>query len=265
MQIVIGIVLILIGGYFLIFNSKKQANDLLEIQSTDTKTIDEVREALQAMSSIDPNYRELVEVKGFAQTNQPVIAPFSNERVAYYIAKTMQISETTETYTDSDGNRRTRTNKRTDTLSEEESTAPLLLKDNAGNEIVIESNGTSNQFDLQKICDRFDNSNIPYQNRNYSNFRLFDINPMNNYRIIGYKKIEEAFRLNCPLYVFGDAYMLNDKIYIGPPKDSSKPFIVTSKSEEQLVKSKKNSKLFSIIGGAAAIVIGIAVIVAFFI
>lgn len=263
-MILVGIALIILGGYLVIFLRKKLSAETLEIQSQDTKTIPEVREALEAMSAIDPNYRELVEVKGYAKAQQPIVTPYTGEDVAFYIAKTVQMSETTETYTDSQGNRRTRTVKHSDVLCEEESSVPLLLKDNNGDEIVIETNGISSKLDLQKTCDRLDSTNSGYNNRGYSNYRQFNIASRGNYRLLGFKKIEETFRSNAPLYALGEAYMRDGRIYLGPPKSPDLPFIVTSKSEEQLVKSKKSSQTYTLLGGIASVVIGIVLIVASF-
>lgn len=262
MEIIVGIVLIVLGGYLTLFYRKKLATETLEIQSQDTKTIPEVREALEAMASIDPNYREMVEVKGFAQSDQPVTTPYTGEQVAYYIAKTVQVSETTETYRDSEGNRCTRTVKHTDTLCEEESNAPLLLKDSNGDEIVIETVGISSKLDLQKTCDRMDSAYNGYNNRSYNNYRSFDVRCQGSYRILGYKKIEETFRLNAQLYALGEAYMRDGRIYLGPPKSPDMPFIVTTKSEEQLVQGKKNSQNLAVVGGIACVVIGIVLTIA---
>lgn len=263
MPLIIGIILIVFGGYMALFQRKQHADHMLEIQVQETKTIPEVREALEAMAPIDPNYREMVEVKGVAQSEQDVITPYSREKVAFYIAKTVQVSETTETYTDSDGNSRTRTQKHYDTVSEEESTAPLLLKDQQGNEIVIETNGTSKKLDLQKSFDRFDNNRTAYDNRSYSRYNNYNVQPRGNSRIQGYKKTEEVFRLNAPLYALGEAYMQDGRIYLGPPRAKDMPFIVTSKSEEQLIKEKKSSQKIALFGGIAAIIVGIIVIAAY--
>lgn len=254
----------MLGGYLFFFQRKQHASDMLEIRAQETKTIPEVREALEAMAPIDPNYREMVEVKGIAQAEQPVTAPYSGEKVAFYIAKTVQVSESTESYTDSDGNHHTRTRKHYDTLSEEESSAPLLLKDQEGNEIVIETNGTSKKLDLQKSFDRFDNNRTSYDNRPYSRYNSYNVQPRGNSRILGYKKTEEIFRLNSPLYALGEAYMQDGRIYIGPPRATDMPFIVTSKSEEQLIKEKKNSQKFAFFGGIAAAIIGVLIIAAYF-
>lgn len=267
MGIIIGIILIAVGFYLVFFQRTKHASDLLEIQAQETKTIPEVREALEAMADIDPNYREMVELKGFAQASQPVNTPYSNRPVAFYTAQTVQVSEETEEYRDNEGNLRTRTHKHEDKLADEESAAELLLKDNVGNEVVIETNGVSSKLDLQKSFDRFERDD-PYRNGGYYDnpyrrFHRYDIRPYGaGYRVLGYKQIENTFPVNAPLYALGEAYMINGRIYLGPPRDSKKAFIVTTKSEEELVKSKKSSQMFTLIGGAACILIGIITMIA---
>ncbi len=266
-MIIIGLVLIGVGVYML-FQVKRSAGDALEIQAQGTKTIPEVKEILSAMADVDPNYREMVEVKGFAQASQPVKAPYSGMQVAFYTAETVQVSETTEEYTDNDGNRRTRTNKHNDKLSEEESGAQLLLKDNEGNEIVIETNGIANKLDLQKTLDRFERDDPFRGDRYYQNshrrYRHYDIaGPRGGYgyQVLGYKQVENTIPLNAPLYALGEAYMSGGKIFIGPPRDKSKPFIITTKSEEQLLKSKNSSKISSIAFGAIGFIVGIILLI----
>ena len=68
---------------------------------------------------------------------------------------------------------------------------------------------------------------------------------------------EETIEENQNLYVIGEAYKVGNKIHIGKPNDSKKPFIVTTKSEEEIVNnSDQNAKLL-LIGGIIAIVIGV--------
>ena len=72
---------------------------------------------------------------------------------------------------------------------------------------------------------------------------------------------EETIEANQNLYVIGEAFKVGDKIHIGKPQDNSKPFIVTTKSEEDLINKSNQSALFLLIGGIAAIVIGIGMFI----
>lgn len=263
--IIIGVVLVGVGVYLTVFQRAKSANVALEIQAQPTKTFEEVKEALEAMQEYNPNYRELVEVKGFASTNETVRTPYTNRQVAFYTAETVQVSETTEEYRDSQGDRKIRTTKHEDRMSSEESSAELLLKDNAGNEIVIETNGIANKLDLIKTHDHLETAN-PY-GTNYKNdpFRRYSVYNVPRYgtghRIIGYKQVEKTLPLGGALYVMGEAYMLANRIWIGPPKDKKQPFIVTTKSEEQMLKDTQSSQTTSTVGGIICAVLGLALFI----
>ena len=266
--IIIGLILIGIGVYFGVFARAKSAGVAMEMQATATSSVAEAKEAIEAMADYNPDYREFVELKGTATTYEQVRTPYTNKPVAYYVAETVQVSETTEERRDSEGNRRMSTTKHEDKLSDEESSADLVLKDANGGEIIIETNGLSNKMDLIKSYDHMDMTD-PYANtgmdmlnirRRYRRYNAPSYNGV-GYRILGYKKIEKIIPLNSALYVLGEAYMMAGKLYIGPPKDSKKPFIVTTKSEEQMLEKTQSSQRSSLIGGIACGVIGLILIV----
>lgn len=262
---IIGILLVALGVYLAVFQRAKSASVAMEIQVQPTKTYDEIKEALEAMQDYDPNYRELVEFKGMASTNGNVVAPYSNTRVAFYVAENIQVSEDSEEVVNRDtGARSIRTNKHEDKISEEVSSAELLVKDSAGHEIVIETNGIHNKLDLVKSYDVLDRSNTGnptfVSNRGFGRVGGVRANGT-GHRIIGYKLIEKTFALNSALYVLGEAYMISNRIYIGPPKNGKDPFIVTNKSEEQLLKSKKSAQNSLTVGGIACAVLGLVLFI----
>ena len=72
---------------------------------------------------------------------------------------------------------------------------------------------------------------------------------------------EKTIEANQYLYVIGEAFRVGNVIHIGKPMDNGKPFIVTTKSEEDLINSSKQKSLFMLIGGIVAIILGILLIV----
>ncbi len=256
--IIIGVACVAGGVYIAVFQRAKSANVALEIQAQPTKTYEEVKEALEAMQDYDPNYRELVEFKGFASSSQEVITPYSRQKVAFYIAENIQVSEDTEERRDSDGSRRMVTTKHEQKLSEDVSGADLIVKDNFGHEIVIETKGVENKLDLVQSYDTLDRSNTgnPTYGRGYG-VRANGT----GHRIIGYKQIEKTFPLNAAMYVLGEAYMISNRIFIGPPKNTKSPFIVTTKSEEQMLKKTQGSQTTSLFGGLALAVLGLVLFI----
>ena len=267
MYIVLGVALIALGVYLAWFQRRKTGDALLDIQATQTSTVADVKEALADMASISADYREYCELKGTVTSKNPQKTPFSQRDAAYYIATTYRVTEETIRERDSNGNMRTRTVKHEEKISEEESGEELILTDSNGDSITIETVGVAGAFDLVKTMDRFEpaqsyNNNNFFQNRNRI-FRSFDNGFVggNDHRMLGYRQVEMAFNVGQKLYVLGEAYMNGGVLMIGPPTDKSRQFIVTAKSEEELVKSKESAKKASLIGGIACAVIGLIVII----
>ena len=59
---------------------------------------------------------------------------------------------------------------------------------------------------------------------------------------------EETIEENQNLYVIGEAFRVGDTIHIGKPEDKKKPFIVTTKSEEDLINKSNQNAMFSLVG-----------------
>jgi hypothetical protein len=63
------------------------------------------------------------------------------------------------------------------------------------------------------------------------------------------------------MYVLGEAYMDCGQLVVGAPRDKKKPFIVSTKSEEELIKTKKSSANLQLIGGIVCAVIGVIAVI----
>ena len=260
MNILIAIALIA-GGLASIFYIRTKAQSTsMEMKFMQTKSIADLKEMFNQMDSngLGNEYREYVELKGNIVSNELVETPFSNRKVAYCESSLAQVTEQREQYRDSNGNMQTRVNKRANNISNEKSSQEINMKDSSSNEsVVLEINGTGCNLDIPKTFDRFE----PKSNLN--NYRYFNSFSWDRYgaETLGFKMTEKTINENQSLYVLGEAFRVGDTIHIGKPQDPKKPFIVTTKSEEDFVnKSNQNAK-FALIGGIVAIVIGIIFIV----
>ena len=128
------------------------------------------------------------------------------------------------------------------------------MKDNSSNEpIILEINGTGCKLDIPKTFDRFEPKG------NLGNYRYFNSFSWNRFgaETLGFKMTESTIGENQSLYVIGEAFRVGNTIHIGKPQDTKKPFIVTTKSEEDLVNNSNQKALFYLVGGVIAIVVGI--------
>ncbi len=250
--------LILIGGGLvaIFYFRPKTQNDITEMKYMKTKTISELKEMFNQMdeNGLANDYREFVELKGTIVSDNLVDTPFSNRKVAYCQSKLSQVTETTEQYRDSNGNYRTRVSKHETEISGEKTSQEILLKDSSTNEPVsVEINATGCKLEIPKTFDRFEPKN------NLNSYRYFNNFSWNRFgaETLGFKMTEETIEPNQNIYVIGEAFKVGDTIHIGKPMDNKKPFIVTTKSEEDLINSSNQKALTMLVGGIIAIIIGI--------
>lgn len=256
MEILVPILLIGGGLVSIFYLRPKVQNHVTEMKFLKTKTISELKEMFNQMDAngLGNDYREFVELKGSVLSDKLVKTPFSDREVAYCESKLSQVTEIKEQYQDSNGNYRTRVRKQENVISNEKSSTDILMIDTSSNDpVVLEINGTGCNLDLTTTFDRFE------PKTNLSRYRYFNSFSMGRFgaETLGFKMTEETIEANQNLYVIGEAFRVGNTIHIGKPQDNKKPFIITTKSEEDLInKSNQNAKAF-LIGGIIAIVIGI--------
>lgn len=251
------IALLLIGGGLgAIFYLRPQTkNSVTEIKYMQTKTISELNDMFNQMEAngLGNEYREFVELKGTVVSDNLVDTPFSNKKVAYCESKLAQVTEIKEQYRDSNGNLQTRVTKHENNISDEKSSQEISMIDSSTNTpVVLEINGTGCKLDIPKTFDRFEPKG------NLGNYRYFNSFSWSRFgaETLGFKMTEKTINANQNLYVIGEAFKVGDKIHIGKPQDNKKPFIVTTKSEEDLINKSNQNALFILIGGIIAIIAG---------
>lgn len=253
-------ILLIAGGLVAIFYIRpKTKGNITEIKYMQTKKISELKDMFEQMEAngLGENYREFVELKGIARSDNLIETPFSNRKVAYCESKLLQVTETRERYTDSNGNVQTRVRKHENNISNEQSSQTISITDNSNENIVLEINGTGCKLDIPKTFDRFE------PKTNLNRYRYFNSFSWNRFGVetLGVKMIENTIDIGQSLYVIGEAFKVGNTIHIGKPQDNSKPFIVTTKSEEDLVNKSNKNATISLIGGIIAIIIGIVLFV----
>ncbi|HHV64639.1 MAG TPA: hypothetical protein GXX46_06160 [Peptococcaceae bacterium] len=256
-SILIGLLLIAGGVFSSVFVSKKIKNKNIEIQYMRTSTIGEVEETLKENEASGlQGYREYVELKGVADVETPQETPFSKRRVAYYEADLYQVYEELHTYQDDKGKTQQKMERRESRISNQKSSGNLILKDpQSGEQAYIRLTQMGMQLDTIKDFDKFEPQNMMQQ---YSFFNALRFTPMGS-RTLGYRMTEKIIPLGHSLYVLGEAYLENGRLYIEKPADSKKPFIVSVKNESELVQSNKLKANLAFVGGIALGLIGIFV------
>lgn len=256
MQIIASILLIAGGLWSIFYLRPKTKNHVLEIKSMQTKSISQLLNIFKQMeeNGLGDNYREFVELKGKVKSDKLFETPFSNRQVVYCESNLSQVTENKEQYRDNNGNIRTKTTKHENTISNEKTSEEILLDDGSSDKyVVLEINATGCKLDIPKTFDRFEPKN------NLGNYKYFNSFSMSRYNsnTLGFKMTEKTIEKNKNIYVIGEAFKVGNDIHIGKPNDNKKPFIVTTKSEEDLVNNSNQTAMFALIGGVIAIIAGI--------
>ncbi len=248
-----------VGGIFLsFFLPLKYKNKNIEIKYERTTSIGELKEILSGNAAAGlEGYRHFVELKGTAGSEIPVKAPFSKKEVAYFNASLYQVYQERETYKDSTGTHQ-RLKKNESLLSTQKSSSPILLSDSqSGEKAYIDISHSGIQLDTIRTLDRFEPVNNIRNNNYLKNYHY------NNMGIgtLGFRMTEETIPLGQPLYVLGEAVLEGARIILNKPLYVKKPFIVSVRSETDIVHGNKTSGKIALVFGILLILAGIAVIV----
>ncbi|NJL14188.1 MAG: hypothetical protein HC913_15045 [Microscillaceae bacterium] len=251
-----GIVLLAIGG-LLYFFSQKASDKALEMKYQETsKVADVVSTYNDIKDSLGVgNYSgSIVELSGVGSSPTPLTAEHSQTPALYYEASVVREYEVTEQEKDNEGNYRSVTKRKSETVSSNSQYLVFNLDDGSGANIAVDMNKAKK--DLVKSFDRFE-ADAP------AGFRLNIGNTGS--KTIGYRYLEKIIPNNAKLYVLGELSDKSGTLMVVKPSDSKKPFIVTTKSEEELVRSAESAASGQKIAAIVAAVLGVALMIAQFI
>lgn len=255
MGIIIGIVLILAGGG-LFYMRQKSLDRAMDIKYYETsKVVDVVSTYNDFKDTVGVgNYNgTIVELSGMGISDNPLQAEHSGRPALYYEATVEREYEVTEQERDNEGNYRTVTKRRSEQVSSNTEYVIFELNDGSGANVKVDMKGSKKH--LLSSVDRF-------QAEAPSGFSLSFGNTGS--KTIGYRYKERLIPNNTRLYILGEVNDRRGELMVTKPNEKGKQFIVSTKSEDELIRSSESSAKWQQIGAIASIVIGIIVIIASF-
>lgn len=261
--LVIGLVLIGIG-ILMIWLKGKSEDTVLELKSVKTSAAADLDELCRSISAeIGPGgFSQLAEVKGVAEADSPIRSELSNTECVWYSMKVEERYEEMYTETDSDGNTSRRTRTGTTTVASNSNGIPFLVRDESGSIMV---DPTRAKVEGRKVLDRHEPAEAAGHQLTFGTFS-FTVAPTNGRRVLGYNYTEHAIPVGAHLYVIGEACDRDDgKLCIRTPAESGKPFIISTRSEEEITKGYESAAKakkwvgFGLIGlGLIVMILGVA-------
>ena len=258
MGIILGLLLIVGGiGYTWWYVNRTQ-NMITEIQYMKTSSIADAVSLFEEMSSHDPQYHHYVELKGQLVATDSVVAPYTEQAVAYYKNRCLSVYEETIVERDQKGNTHRRIVKKEQEMASEESSVPVYITDeSSGEKIFVDIQSFAGDCDFQSGCDRFEPQGSAWGNRFQANFRG---GTYGNSRFLGYHLQEEILYNNQPVYILGELYKHGSQYYIGRSVIAKKPSKFSYKSEDTLIQDMRSKKQVTCIIGGLVALAGVALI-----
>jgi hypothetical protein len=259
LQYIIGALLILGGAALSFFVPRKINSRNIEIKFMQTTPIGELKALLDHNEKEGlQGYRHYVEVKGSAGSDSPEETPYSKRDVAYYQSYLYQVYEEVHTFRDDKGRTRRQVVKKESEMASQKSSNPITINDRqTGDKVYLDVSQSGLKLETLKTLDRFEPVNNMKKYDFFSGIRFSNMGS----RTLGFRMLEKTIPLGRQLYLLGEAWLEGNRIQMGKPGEKDKPFIVSVRSEEDIVQSNaKNSRAALIIGILIAVA-GIAVMI----
>ena len=269
--LIAGAVVALLGLFFWIQKGKREGEGAA-MELADTSTVAAVNENYQSITGSlgSGNFTHFVELKGQAHAEHPLTSELAQEKVIYYKAQVIHKYERLEEKRDSNGKINRRWVSRSETVQDNEQWADGWgLKDSTG---FIEVDASKAKLHHEKLLSKHEQGNNPPQGLNVNlgglKLNIGGGTSSNNYRSKGYEYLEYGIRVGTDLYVLGDANDRDGVLRVSKPTDRKQPFIVSTKSEDELVATAGSKAKSAKIGayvcwglGAAGVIAGLVMII----
>ena len=254
---VVGVILLAVAGILLWIRRTQEAR-LAAIARTETSTargLAELAKGVRDELGGEPSFRQTSEVTGLVRSDSPLTSEAAGQPCVYYATSvTREYEETYWEWEGAEPNRqqvqRTRTGSQT--VASNSQRVDFWVEDATGR---VRVHPDRADVETIKVVDRFDPAPPPDLGL------LFGQLAGGAGRTLGYHTTESLLPLDRQVYVLGEAVDSADGLVIRAPSEGGKPFIVSLRSEEELVGSARSATRGLLIGSIACGVAGVVLAV----
>lgn len=259
-MIIIGLVLIGLGIFFFVSRKKSQST-LFNIKATQTFKAKDIIDLCNAVKEDLGTgcFNKVLEVKGIIKCDNPLVGELSKQKCVYYSMKVSHEYEETYTVRNAQGRPERKTVRGSEVISSNTQSVHFFVEDDSGKILVNPASATLYTI---KSVDRFEPSTGSNSRGtlSYGNFTLNLPTTSSGRRTLGYRYVEEIIPIERRIYVLGEASDLSGELMIQLPQNKDESFIVSLKSEEELIQHTQKLIVWYLVGSIAAIIIGLGVI-----
>ncbi|MEZ0373552.1 MAG: GIDE domain-containing protein [Candidatus Sericytochromatia bacterium] len=247
-----------IGCFVAHINAKNKVGEILYVPSS---RIGDISERAAAVADVlGKGYSsDYTEIKGKMEAPEVLTSPLGEAECVYYTSSIDREWEEEEYYTDDEGNEKTRINSGRDQIYSDNGWVRFQVDDGSG-KIWIDPEHAD--IDLSTSVDRYE----PEQSIRVAKgvLRLGDLRldvrspslPGQRW-IKGYHFHEQIFEPSGELYLLGTVVDREGDLTLVKPAEKGQRYVISHKSEEQLVEEITNSSKWLLWGSIASAVLGL--------
>lgn len=257
-----GLVLIAVGVVLFVLR-RRQAAKLEQVRATETSTCAQAAELCRSTEGHIGAERAgaAVELKGEIEPRQALEAEISGRECVAYMTRVERRWEEERWETDSEGRRRRRTRRGRDVVAEDERREPFFVRDQTGRVLVDPQDA---DIEYVETVDHFERGEPEGASLQIGGFRL-DLGSIRlggGRRTIGYEVHEWALPAGERVYVLGGARLAGEEPCIASPSDPSQRFLVSTKSEAEIVRGTRRAVFWLTVGAGVCWAAGLALVAA---
>lgn len=219
---IVGLVISAIAITFLVKHHFLIA-DIKAIRATETSNLSDLRKmrtkTTKKMGHVGA-WREQVEVKGTVRCSRPLTAELSQRLCIYCQTKVVEEYERTKFETDDNENTDVSDRRGTKVIKNNRDRINFYLED-ATDKILIDLKEA--EIDGMTVVSEFESCH-----RQQSP----------DYRVLGYQRTEKIIELGSEIYIIGEVKDTDGQLQIGASDDRRKPFVISLRSQEELLQRK---------------------------
>jgi hypothetical protein len=256
--IVVGAILIAIGAG-MIFYKKKVEDKITNVKYHDKTDLKSVLDMCQSISKDLGNghFSQIVKTSALATIDRPFKGEFSKMDCVYCETEVIHMFDELQETKDDNGRVQRKWVARTESLGSNKVGEEFWLNDNTAR-VMVNVDGAN--LGLKNEVYREVKTQRPVQ------FSFTNYNPLQNdkRKSTGYIEVERHLKPNTTLFVVGELHDREGAPKITRPKDKKESFVVSTKSEEDVIKALESKSKMLYYGGIVLAVIGLLVIVSSF-
>jgi len=256
-----GIILIVLGVVLFFVRRSQQARllDIRFVQTTTAKDLMELAKSVQEGVGRAGGFRQQVELKGVIQSETELLSEIAKLPCVYYRAEITREYE--EVYSETNPETKQverKTRRSSEVISSNSRMANFYLQDSTGKVLV---NPKGADLGKETVVDRFEaNRSGGSGSIDFGNFHFSLSGISGGGGTLGYRFHEEILPVGRSVYVLGEASDNSGQLIVQKPAEKGR-YIISLKSEEELVKSASSSVQWTLYGAILCGVAGVVLVV----